>query len=108
MRDQERETFAVPVTSGLAPESIILSQPNLEVAILVEDLGLATDVLVKRRVLREGGTESVATDWIDSGLDDITAVGLTTWTGVSGFPVKIECDSGGTAGDVVISAKSWY
>lgn len=103
----ERVTFAVPVTSGLAPESLILPHANLEAAILVESLGLATDVLIKRRILRDGGTASVAADWIDSGLDDITAVGLHTNTGLSGFPMKIECDSGGTAGSVVISARSW-
>lgn len=103
-----RETFVVPVTSGLAPEEIVVMTPNLEAAILVESLGAAVDVLIKRRILREGGKEQTATDWIDSGLDDITTVGLFLMTSLSGYPLKIECDSGGTAGNVVISLKTWY
>lgn len=109
---QRRIIFAVPVgAGGYAPEILYLNVDNaakslmdivLELRFAIENL-IATAV-VEVDILRVGGDPTVAGDWIlnvqnknTAGLADLLA--LAGWQGV-----RIRAKSGGTAGNMAVSA----
>jgi hypothetical protein len=111
---QARSTFVVPVgAGGYAPEEIFLKvlEPSSAgglyhkirtLRILIEAL-IATAV-VEVWVLRVGGDPTNAAHWFFSGVSH-NAVGLSPLIELAGWAaVKLRVKSGGTAGNMPISA----
>lgn len=111
---RRRITFAVPVTGGqYAPEILYCSERNdkpgramnvSDLSTLVEQLPASAIIVVD--LLKADGKADVEVDWV---LDVFTyaATGynleaLAKWKGV-----RIRAQSGGTAGDAIVSASWW-
>lgn len=112
-----RKTFNVPATSGnYAEERLTLGKPSNsgtqadsfeEVTALAESL--VTGATVELWLSRLPGDDKAASaledsDFTNSGLTTLTAAGVVRWL-LSGWPVvQIRVKSGGTLGEMAVSA----
>ncbi len=111
---RRRITFAIPLTGGqYAPEVLYCSEKNekpdramnvSDLSLLIESLPAAGIIAVD--LLKADGNAKVETDWV---LDVFTYTSaghtleaLAKWKGV-----RIRAQSGGTAGDAIVSASWW-
>ena len=105
------QVFTVPVGAGTyAPERLTLAKAGTQVGpvslisttCLVSSAAVATAV-VELWLLKDGGNPAVDADWYNTG-KSITASGSDTWPLAGWDSVQYRVKSGGTAGNLSVSA----